>query len=290
MNEFHYSLIRFVPDAERMEPFNIGIILQGQGSLDFKLSPHVARRKDVDTRVFQKWRAFLEDEIRGDPVPLFQPSKQSISFFRHLASLCDGTVTISDPFFLSEASGEQFEAILESLYNRLVAPIDSAKREQKPRPTAAFREIEDEMQFRKRGMKKYPYVSLNGQPLWNAFRQVLNGENIVIDKVEVRDQVGLTADEIQKLASGADRFLERFLGVTCSPAPNRYILIADELDEKFTDQADEDYEVMREELGRVIRIVNSRGGQVLQRMDDVKSFAAEIDKKLPPPEDLKQAS
>ncbi len=129
MNEFYYALIRFIPDAERMEPFNVGVLLQGRGLLDFKLSVHAAKRKDVDTPTFQKWRAFLEDEVRGEPVPFFQPPKESISFFRHLASLCDGTITISNPFFLSERTEESFEDILQSLYDRLVAPIDQPRRD-----------------------------------------------------------------------------------------------------------------------------------------------------------------
>ena len=42
------------------------------------------------------------------------------------------------------------------------------------------------------------------------YRQVINGENLVIDKVEVGDRIGLTADEIQKLSSGANLFFRGF--------------------------------------------------------------------------------
>ena len=39
---------------------------------------------------------------------------------------------------------------------------------------------------------------------------------------------------------------------------------------------------MKEELGRVVDIVSSYGGRVLQGLEDVKLFAVEIDEKLPP--------
>ena len=47
MNDLRYALIRFIPDAARMEPINFGVVLQGAGKIDFKLHPNFARRKDV---------------------------------------------------------------------------------------------------------------------------------------------------------------------------------------------------------------------------------------------------
>ena len=211
MNDLHYALIRFVPDMARMEPINFGVVLQGFGKIDFKLNPNFARRKDVETPVFQQWRDFLVEEIRGEPMPLFQPQKDSVEFLTHLANLCEQTVSMSRPLFVSAKKDESFEDVLESLFTKLVLPPESPKPDHMPRPTSRFREIEDEKQFRRRGMRKHPYLTLPGDKRWNAYRQLLNGENIVIDKVEVRNDVGLTADEIQKLASGVEPFLDRFL-------------------------------------------------------------------------------
>jgi hypothetical protein len=290
MNDFRYSLIRFVPDLERMEPFNVGIILQGQGKLDFRLSPHVAKRKDVDTVIFQKWRSFLEEEIRGEEVPYLQPPKLSREFLEYLARMCDQTMTISRPLYLSERPEEGFESVLQSLYDRLVAPPDQRRKEQSPRPTSTFRDLEEAKQFRKRGMKKHPYVSLPGEKQrWNAYRQVVNGQDIVVDKVEVNSVVGLTADEIQKLSSGVGRFLERFLHASHPVIPPRYVLIADELREKFTDQTDEDYQAMKDELQGVLDVVRSQGGEILRDPREVQEFAEEVDKKLPTLEELQKA-
>ena len=289
MNDFVYSLVRFVPDLERMEPFNVGVILQGQGKIDFKLSPHTAKRKDVDTVVFQNWRSFLEEEIRGEAVPFLQPPKDSRDFLNHLSAMCEQTLCISKPFYLSERSEGNFQSVLQSLYERLVAPPDQQKGEQTSRPTSTFRQFEEIKQFRKRGMKRHPYISLPkvGRP-WNAYRQVVNEQNIVVDKVEVGNSVGLTADEIQKLSSGVDRFLSQFLHETQPASPPRYVLIADQLREKFSDQTDEDFETMQDEFQRVLRAVQDQGGDILQDADKVKEFAEEVDRKLPTLEELQK--
>ena len=290
MNEYRYSLIRFVPDPERMEPFNVGIILQGQDKVDFKLSPHAAKRKDVNTAIFQRWRAFFDEEIRGEEVPFLQPPKHSREFLESLSRMGDQTVIISRPLYLSERPEDGFEGVLQRLYDRLVAPPDQTRKEPMPRPTSAFRDLEEAKQFRKRGMKKHPYIALPGErQRWNAFRQVVNGQDIVVDKVEVSNFVGLTADEIQKLSSGVDRFLERFLHAPNPPHPPRYILIADELREKFTEQTDEDYQAMKDELQGVLDVVRSQGGEILRDPRDVQILAEEIDRKLPTLADLQKA-
>src|SRR5437763_17103420 len=106
MTELRYALIRFIPDMDRMEPINVGVILQGEGRIEFKLGPHAAKRADVDTQVFQKWRAFLEEEIRGAAVPLLQPPKDSAQFLHYLAGLCEQTVLITRPLAMSAQSDE----------------------------------------------------------------------------------------------------------------------------------------------------------------------------------------
>lgn len=289
MNDFRYALIRYIPDMARMEPINVGVILQGQGKIDFKLSPHAAKRKDIDTPVFQSWRAFFEQEIRGGAVPLLQPPKDSVQFLLYLAGLCEHTVLVTKPLALSVQQERSFEEELQTLYDRLVAPLEFPKRGQQPRPTSRYREIEEEKNFRKRGMKKHPYLTIGGHRRWNAFRQALNGDNVVIDKVEVGNSVGLTADEIQKLSSGVENFLNNFLQHSSRNVLPRYYLIADRLSEKFTDQSDDDFQVMQEELKRVEEMVRQQGGVVLREPEEVQNFAAEIDRKLPPLEDASKS-
>ena len=264
-----------------MEPINVGVILQASDRIDFKLSPHTAKRKDIDTDVFRSWRMFFAEEISGKDVPFFQPPKSSEQFLQHLANLCDGAVLVTRPLAMAVQSEAGFDSVLADLYDRLVAPTEHSRKERSPRPTTRFREIEDEKEFRKRGLKRYPYVPLNAQRRWSAYRQLQNGENIVIDKVEVGNQMGLTADEIQKLAGIGD-FLSDFLGSAPADAPRRrYVLLADQLNEKFTDQSDDNFGFMREEYDRAIETVKQSGGELLRKPEDVAEFAEEVDKKLP---------
>ena len=288
MNTFHYALIRFIPDAERMEPINIGVILQGGGQLDFKLSPHVAKRKDIETQVYQKWRKFLEEEISGPAVPLFQPSKDSPDFIRHLGNLCESTITITRPLVHVAYDENAFDTELKGIYDRLVAPPEQNKKSP-DRPTSFFRQFEEEKEFRRRGMKKHPYISIYGRSElkhWNAFRQVSNGQDIVIDKIEVGNSVGLTADEIQKLSSGAEVFVSSYFRQPSNTGGSRrYCLITDQLVVKFTEQTEEDYEIMREELAKIKETVKKLGGEVLDKASDVKAFAEELDLHLPRPQE-----
>jgi hypothetical protein len=276
-----------------MEPINIGVILQGSGRIDFKLSPNAARRKDIETQVYQKWRKFFEQEIGGPAIPLFQPPKHSPDFIAHLGSLCENTITITRPLILANQVPTSFEEALESIYDRLVAPPEQKKR-QPNRPTSYFRQIEDEKEFRKRGMKKHPYIAIPGVPgnkHWNAFRQVLNGQDIAIDKIEVGNSVGLTADEIQKLSSGVGSFLTAFLKSRPTDGrPKRYCLIADQLDTKFSEQTEEDYGIMQEELDGIKRLVKTLGGEVLDQPNEIVGFTDEIDRRLPKLDELNQVS
>ncbi len=292
MNTFHYALIRFIPDAERMEPINIGVILQGSGKIDFKLNPHAARRKDIETQVYQQWRKFFEEEIGGPAVPLFQPPKDSPDFIRHLGGLCESTITITRPLVHVAYEQQSFDSELRAIYDRLVAPPEQ-NRKSPDRPTSYFRQFEEEKEFRKRGMKKHPYISISGRSElrhWNAFRQVSNGQDIVIDKIEVGNKVGLTADEIQKLSSGAELFVKSFLRESSKTGRSRrYCLITDQLVTKFTEQDQEDYEIMNEELSNIKKTVASLGGEVLDKPSDVEDFAEELDEHLPSVQDVLEA-
>lgn len=290
MNELRYSLIRLIPDPDRMEPVNFGVILQASERIDFKLYPHFAKRKDVDTITFQKWKAFLEEEIKGEPVPMLQPRKTTPQFLTYLSGLCEETVSITKPLYIEARKDEAFDDILAGLYERLVIPPEAPKREQSPRPTHTFRDIELEKQFMKRGMKKHSYIPLPDNSRWNAYRQVLNGQNIVVDKVEVGNFVGLTADEIAKLSGGVNRFLGSFMQKQASGVSSRYVLIADTLKEPFSDQTKDNFDAMRDELNKVIIAVRDYGGEVLTEEPAVLSFTQELDKKLPPLDAVKKTA
>jgi len=122
MKNLRYVLIRYIRDRARMEPLNAGVILQGEGRIALRLSPHLDQRADVNTSAWKEWKEFFECEITGEAIPHFQPSRESEQFLRYLEGLCSGTVVLSAPLTISVSDGRSFGEILESLYQRLVAP------------------------------------------------------------------------------------------------------------------------------------------------------------------------
>lgn len=280
MRDYRYQLVRYVADRERMEPINVGIILQGEGRIDLKLSPNAARRKDVDTAAFQQWRRFLSEEIQGDPTPMFQPERTSTAFLRYLEGICEGPIFLSPPLGASVPVESGFNQVIESLYRRLVAPRDAdATASDDDRPSGRFRRIAEERKFLDRGMKRQAHLHVGGKRLWMAYRQVRNGELIAFDKVEVDRQLSQTANEIERLPEIARQLpllLERGDSLRV-----HYALLADELVRPFRDQTEEEFLAMREDLRRYTEAIVKAGGTILESRADVDNLADEIDRKLP---------
>lgn len=279
MDHYRYTLIRYVPDLDRMEPINVGVILQGSGRIDVRLSPHAAKRKEIDTQVYRKWRQFFLEEVRGEQARLLQPEKTSPQFLTYLQQLCGGAVLLSRPLVLEVAQGRPFDSVLEDLYIRLVAPPETTSPAAAHRPTGRFRQIAEERQFLKRGMKRHTHVVVNDQPLWMAYRQVANGQIIAIDKVEVDREIGATANEIERLPHILE-LLPKFFGAG-RKLPTRYFLLADVLQQPFTDQPEAEFAAMRDELETAVEQVKKAGGEVLRTVPETESLAAQLDQVLP---------
>ena len=276
MIDYRYVLVRFVPDPERMEPTNVGVILQGNGGVDVLFSPHAAKRKEIDTDIYNKWKAFFQTEIRGDVAPLFQPDRATPKFLQHLEALCGETVVLSRPLFLSVDDSQRFADVLQSLYRRLVAPREAEAAGVATGPTGRFRQLAEELRFVNRGIKRHEHVLVNHDRLWMAYRQVVNGEIIAVDKVEVGNQIGATSNEIQILPLIADN-LPKFVS-----EKRTHFLLVDQLEEPFTEQSDDGFEAMRDDLERCVGLVERAGGTVIREVNAVESFADRLDACLPP--------
>ncbi len=281
MQELRYSLIRYIPDPIRMEPVNAGLILQDSRRIDFRLNPHFGRRAAIDNEVFKAWRHFFEEEIQGENMPLLQPAKTSPKFFEHLRSLCNSTVRLSPTLSMQVHPDESFEEIIQRLYDQLVA-AGPKEREAAERASATFRDWESDRKFLKRGLSKHPYIRLGSTiPSWNAFRATpdLAETRIVVDKIEIGNQVGLAASEIQMLYSGVEQFLQHYLNAKNSS--RSYYLIADPLISPFNDQPPDDFSLMQEQYGIVLERVRKLGGHVLQKQSEAATLGKKIDETLP---------
>jgi len=279
MIDYRYMLIRYVPDQERMEPVNVGIILQSGARIDMRFSPHAAKRKTIDTSIFNEWKEFFRAEIHGKAAPLFQPERTSGAFLNYLEGLCGETVLLSSSLLLSVDSAASFDKVLESLYSRLVAPPEVASHAAATRPTGRFRQIALERSFEDRGLKKHAHVRVGAERLWMAYRQLLNGDALAFDKVEVANRLGQTSYEIERLPRIAE-FLPRFIEHRVNGRPSRYLLIADNLAEPFTDQPQEEFSAMSEDLEEAVERIRKCGGEIIRRASDAEAFAEEVDRKL----------
>lgn len=276
MIDYRYVLVRFVPDPERMEPTNVGVILQGNDRVNVQFSPHAAKRKEIDTEIYNEWKAFFQTEICGDAAPLFQPDRASPKFLQHLEALCGETVVLSRPLLLSVDDSQHFEDVLQSLYRRLVAPCEPETAGAATRPTGRFRQLAEERGFDDRGMKKYAPISVNHDRLWRAYRQVVNGEIIALDKVEVGNRIGETSTEIERLPLIAEK-LPSFVG-----EKRTHFLLVDQLEQRFTGQTVDEFEAMRDDLESCVERIEKAGGKVIRELSDVDTFADRLDACLRP--------
>lgn len=283
MPDYRYNLIRYIPDPDRMEPINIGLILQGQGKIYVRFSPHVAKRNDVNTASFREWKDFLLNEVNGEAVPLFQPPKHSAEFLEYLESLCRGQVRLSKSLELFAPIKRSFDEILEALYLRLVLPPGEPERPEETRPTGAFRQFAKEKRFLDRGMRPHAHVLVEQDRLWIAYRQVLNGEMIAMDKVEVAKQLGQTANEIERLPLIVSK-LDRFLRAKVSGKATRYILLADQLEAPFTGQGQREFDLLRKDLDERIAAIKNAGGEIMRSPEEAQNLAAQLDRNLPQPD------
>lgn len=281
MTDYRYMLIRYVPDRERMEPSNVGVILQSPDKIDLRFSEHAAKRNDIDTATYNEWKRFLRTEITGEAAPLFQPDRNSQDFLRHLETLCGGTVLLSRPLLLSADPARSFDNVLNSLFDRLVALPKSPPPGEAHRPTGRFRQLAEEGRFLSRGMKKHAHLAVENIRTWIAYRQVLNGELLAMDKVEIASHIGQTCNEIERLPLIAER-LPQFLGARVEGKATQYVLLADELSEPFTDQSPEEFRAMRDDLEQYIDVVRKvHGVRIIREAGEAATFASEIDGKLP---------
>lgn len=129
-------------------------------------------------------------------------------------------------------------------------------------------------------MKKYAPVPLDAQHRWTAYRQVLNGKFIAVDKVEVRRELGWTATEIDKLTRVCEN-LEAFLSSRLEGKATRYVLLADELIEPFSGQSSDDFKLMQADLREARHRVLKACGDVLSSPEEATEFARDLDKHLP---------
>lgn len=231
MNErpYLYQIIRYVPDLRRMEPKNIGVLVQDQYQLTCRLWTHFRPgddKPDFDFANFRKWREFFDTEVNGPQIKLFQPPRQSPEFLEYLQSRCTGNYLLTRPLHITMRT-DDIEEVTEYLYRRLVRSPEE-EREPAEQPVRSFRE-----QLQEKRLDRHPlfrrdeYVSLpNGEAElfhWQYEKNHGSNERVLIDKVQWLGRLRLTQLELEHVLRAVQK-------VHTASFPAYLIVVMDEVE------------------------------------------------------------
>jgi hypothetical protein len=211
-----YQIIRYVPDLERMEPQNIGVIVQGSGQTISKVWKHFrpSDKRDFDYSNFRMWREFFEEEINGAQVSMFQPDRGSPEFLTYLQSRCKSNYLVTRPLSIITKT-DSAEEVRDYLYKRVVSPPET---DEVPalQPVRRFRE-----QLQEKKLDKHPklhkdeYLLLpNGDSelfKWQYERNHGSDQRVIIEPVQWLDRIRYTQMELEHVLSAAKKLREASL-------------------------------------------------------------------------------
>lgn len=230
MNEvpYLYQIIRYVSDLERMEPQNIGVVVQGLGRTVARLWKYfrpLGEHRDFDYLNFRKWREFFEEEINGAQISMFQPSKDSHEFLEYLQSRCKSNYLMTRPLrFIGQV--DSIEEVRDYLYDRLVKRQNDSQ-EPALQPVQRFRE---ELHIKKLDkhprFKKDEYIHLpNGDSelfKWQYERNHGSNQRVIIEPVQWQNKIRITQIELEHVLRAAEKVRESHLNA-------KFIVVMDEV-------------------------------------------------------------
>lgn len=210
-----YQIIRYVRDLRRMEPQNIGVVVQGEFGLAFRLWNNfrpMGDRGDFDYANFRKWREFFEAEINGRQIKMFQPPRESAEFLDYLQSRCKGNYLLTRPLQV-EMQTENVEGVRDYLYETLVrSPEEEA--EPAEQPVRRFRE-----QLQARKLDRHPllrrdeYIALpNGDTElfhWQYSKNHGSNTRVLIEPIQWLDRIRYTQLELEHVLLAAKKLREQ---------------------------------------------------------------------------------
>ena len=230
MNErpYLYQIIRYVPDLRRMEPQNIGVLVQGQSGVTCRLWTRfrpLGDKPDFDYANFRKWREFFDAEINGPQIKMFQPPRESPEFLEYLQSRCKGNYILTRPLLVA-MQAEDIDEVRDYLYETVVR---SPEEEPEPaeQPVRNFRE-----QLQAKKLDKHPllhrdeYVTIRGGDSelfrWHYDKNHGSNTTILIDTVQWLGRIRYTQFELEHVLNAANRLRSaRF--------PAEFIVVMDEV-------------------------------------------------------------
>lgn len=283
MNErpYLYQIIRYVPDLRRMEPQNIGVLVQGQSQLRYQLWTHFRphfrpgdKKPDFDYLNFRRWREFFEEEVYGPQIALFQPPRNSPEFLEYLQTRCGGNYVVTRPLHVTMRT-EDIDEVTEYLYGTLVRSPEAP--EPAERVVQRFREELGAKRLDKnRLLRQDEYVDLpNGEAQlfhWQYDRNHGSNERVLIDKIQWMGRIRLTQLELEHVLNAVRK-------VRAAHFPAHLVVVMDEVEPPSPGKRDATKRTYENyvEGQKALRLETD---EVIARLDESQNLVARIETDL----------
>ncbi|MDQ1638263.1 MAG: hypothetical protein QOF62_1602 [Pyrinomonadaceae bacterium] len=209
--EYNYQIIRYIPDLRRMEPQNIGILVQDELGTTCRMWTHfrpLGDKPDFDYYNFRKWREFFELEVNGPQIEMFQPPRESAEFLEYLQSRCKGNYTVTRPLHVT-MDATDIEVVKDHLFETLVR---APEEEEMPatQPVKRFKQ-----QLEKKKLDKNSHLQVDEYLVfpsgetklfhWQYKKNHGSDERVLIEPVQWLDKIRLTQLELEHSLSAAQK-------------------------------------------------------------------------------------
>jgi hypothetical protein len=232
-----YQLIRYVPDLRRMEPQNIGVIVQGWGGITCRIWTRFrpGENYDFDYVNFRRWREFFEAEINGPQIAMFQPLRTTPEFLDYLQLRAKRNYMVTAPLQIGMDTND-LESVKDYLYSELVrATNDDEEPAEQPVTRLKDRMREKKLHLHPR-LRRDEYVKLNGDQSelfrWNYDLNHGSNRRVLIDTVQWLGRIRYTQFELEHVLTAAEK-------LTKSEFPAEFVVVMDQLDQPSSFAKDE---------------------------------------------------
>jgi hypothetical protein len=278
-SNYRYMIFRHVPDLARMEPANIGVVVQGDDGAAVRLRPQYRPRHPYEKTPFYPanfaaWKQWLRGEVGSKAGAGFIPERTSAEFLAYLRSRCTENYQFSEPLLL-ETPIEGVKAVAAYLYEAVVGnPRVEDEADAIPSPASLFRLEVDHLPkpVKSQVMFDVP-LRLAGQ--WCTFPyHYRNGALVTIDKVELAPDPRALYNALDSVCFRLDA-LDREREV----APSRAVVLVDPV-ERFAMFRTLRSDSIREAYQNRVRQIREHDVSVVAAIDDVPPLLQRLQEDL----------
>jgi len=204
---YRYLILRYIPDPMRMEPRNVGVIVQSDDGIVHRIhghfQPHSAGDRAEARANFRAWREWFEHELRAPIGHSIVPERTSEAYLSYLASRCTGSYQLTEPLRLQAEA--DLDGALDFLYTRLVLAPGEKPEAATRAPVRRFRQAVDDLglEAKHRGLLLHNQYIDFGDVCVPSFYAYRNGRTVLIDKVEIDRSVRRMQLELEALCRTA---------------------------------------------------------------------------------------